>query len=108
MLNELKKSGVNITKVYYCPHLPEAEIPEYKKICNCRKPKTGLFEQAVKDFDIDLSKSFAIGDKPRDCAICDETECRGFLIGSESSNEKIKTVSSLLEAAKIITGGEKS
>ena len=108
MLDELKKSGVNITKVYYCPHLPEAEIPKYKKVCNCRKPETGLFEQAVKDFDIDLSKSFAIGDKPRDCSICEKTECRGFLIGSESSNEKIKTVSSLLEAAKIITGGEKS
>lgn len=111
MLAELEKSGVKISKVYYCPHLPEAEILKYKKICHCRKPETELFEQAVKDFDIDLSKSFAIGDKLRDCAICEKTDCKGFLIGGDEANKnansKIKSVSSLFEAAKIITGGEK-
>ena len=107
MLAELKDYGVNISGVYYCPHLPEAEISEYKKLCHCRKPETGLFEQAVKDFDIDLSMSYAIGDKPRDCAICEKTGCKGFLIGTESSNHKVKHVSSLLEAAKIITGGDR-
>ena len=100
MLNELERLGVHISKSYYCPHGPDSK-------CNCRKPETGLFEQAVKEFDIDLSKSFAIGDKPRDCSICLKTECRGFLINGKSDNEKITSVSSLFEAAKIITGGEK-
>lgn len=107
MLAELEKSGVKISAVYYCPHLPDGEVPEYRKVCSCRKPKTGLFEQAVKDFGIDLSESFAIGDKPRDCAVCETTPCRGFLIGGESTCANVKSVSSLLEAAKIITGGEK-
>jgi D-glycero-D-manno-heptose 1,7-bisphosphate phosphatase len=34
--------------------------------CNCRKPKTGLFEQAIKDFNIDVAKSWMIGDKQKD------------------------------------------
>ncbi len=106
MLGRLKEAGVNIARVYYCPHLPDAKIPEYRKICTCRKPETGLFEQAIRDYDIDLAGSYAIGDKMRDCAICEKTPCRGFLIGGNSDSARVKTVSSLLEAAKIITGGE--
>ena len=104
MLERLKESGVNIAKVYYCPHLPDAKIPEYRKICDCRKPETGLFEEAAREFDVDMAKSFAVGDKMRDCAICEKTECRGFIIGGNSVSPKIRNVSSLLEAAKIITG----
>ena len=100
MLSELERLGVHISKSYYCPHGPDSK-------CNCRKPKTGLFDEAVREFGIDLSKSFAIGDKPRDCSICLTTKCKGFLINSESENENITSVSSLFEAAKIITGGEK-
>ena len=100
MLNELEKLGVHISKSYYCPHGPNSK-------CNCRKPKTGLFEQAVKEYNIDLSKSFAIGDKLRDCSICLTTKCRGFIINGKSNNENIKSVSNLFEAAKIITGSGK-
>ena len=106
MLERLKESGVNIAGVYYCPHLPDAKIESYRKICSCRKPDTGLFEKAARDFDIDMSASFAVGDKLRDCAICEKTQCRGFLIGGNIISGKIQNVSSLLEAAKIITGGE--
>ena len=98
MKNELSKNGVNITAVYYCPHLPDAEVERYRKVCTCRKPETGLFERAVHDFDIDLSLSYAVGDKERDCSICLKSECRGFLIGRD--------VESLHEAAEIITGGD--
>ena len=104
MLERLKESGVNIAKVYYCPHLPDAKIPEYRKICDCRKPETGLFEEAAREFDVDMAKSFAVGDKMRDCSVCEKTECRGFIIGGNSVSPKIRNVSSLLEAAKIITG----
>jgi len=45
-----------IDAVYYCPHKPEDN-------CNCRKPKTGLIEKAVEDFDIDLKNSIVVGDR---------------------------------------------
>lgn len=94
MLEELKRQDVIISDVYYCPHLPEARIEKYRKTCECRKPKLGLFEQAVIEHNIDLGDSFAIGDKLRDCAICENTDCRGFLIGSQEKNEVIEEVKS--------------
>lgn len=90
LLATFAKNGINITASYFCPHLPDATIANYRTVCNCRKPNTGLFEQAVKDFDIDLSKSFAIGDKIRDLAICEKSDCKGFLIGNNEKSEIIE------------------
>lgn len=94
MIDTLKKQGVYITDVYFCPHLPDAQIEKYRKDCNCRKPKLGLYEQAVIEHSITLSESFAIGDKIRDCAICEQTSCRGYLIGENEKSEVIQIVQS--------------
>ena len=88
MLEELKMYGINIDKSYYCPHLKNASIEKYKIDCECRKPKTGLFMQAMREFDIDINKSFAIGDKLRDLEICFETNCRGYLVGNVDERKK--------------------
>ena len=117
MLEELKRQGVTVAATYYCPHLPDAKIPRYRKDCDCRKPRTGMFMDAVRDFQIDLKQSYAVGDKLRDCAICRETECRGFLIERNESPDVLENVKAgriphvryaenLLEAVKIIVGGE--
>lgn len=92
MVSTLRKQGVTIADVYFCPHLPDAQVAEYRKQCNCRKPKLGMFEKAVNEHHIDLAKSFAIGDKIRDCAICESTECRGFLIGNNEKSDVIADV----------------
>lgn len=89
MVKRLKREGVNISHVYYCPHHPEASIAKYRMNCSCRKPGVKLFEQAVKDYNLDLSRCVAIGDKIRDCAICSETECRGYLINNNEKDEII-------------------
>lgn len=89
MLEELKRNDVDITAVYYCPHHPNAKVEKYRVNCDCRKPRLGLYEKAVADFNIDLSQSYVIGDKLRDCAICRTTACRGYLI---SSNEKLEII----------------
>ena len=94
MIDTLKKQGVFITDVYFCPHLPDAQVEKYRKDCNCRKPKLGMYEQAVIDHNITLSKSYAIGDKIRDCAICVYTPCRGYLIGDNENEDVIKNVQS--------------
>ncbi len=92
MVNMFKEQGITITEVYYCPHIPNAQIEKYRMDCNCRKPKIGMYEQAVLDHNIDLSKSYAIGDKIRDCAICEHTACQGFLIGFNEKPNIIKDV----------------
>lgn len=62
--------GAYLDGVYYCPHHPdsgyEGEIPELKFECECRKPKPGMLVQAAKDFNIDLSKSWMVGDSEND------------------------------------------
>jgi len=55
-----------IDKIYYCPHHPEANIKEYRQACECRKPKAGMILAAQKEFDIDLEKSFLVGDRISD------------------------------------------
>ena len=91
MLGELKSQGVTISKVYYCPHLPDARVSKYRTICDCRKPALGMFRKAITEFDIDVGKSYAIGDKIRDCSLCNETDCKGFLVGN---NEKPEVINS--------------
>lgn len=100
MINELKKNGIKIEKVYYCPHIGNE--------CECRKPKLGLFYQAQKEYNIDFNTSYAIGDKMRDLAICEKENVKGFLVSSEGEikNNKIRRCKNLLEAAKIISKEE--
>lgn len=70
METELGKAGALVDAIYVCPHHTdkgfEGERPEYKCNCDCRKPKPGLLLQAAKDFNIDLSESYMIGDSHRD------------------------------------------
>ncbi len=81
---DLESKGVHISASYYCPHLPDAPVAKYRCECECRKPRTGLFWQARKDFDIDMSRSIAIGDKNRDLAICQEAPVKGILLGKDA------------------------
>ena len=48
LVREFKKFGVEFQYIYYCPHHPEIEI------CSCRKPSSGLFQKAKKEFNVDI------------------------------------------------------
>ena len=63
MDKQLAVDGAHIDGLYICPHHPEAKEEQYRKACNCRKPKTGLLEQAAVDLNLDLTKSFMVGDR---------------------------------------------
>ncbi len=56
LLDQFHLQGITITQVYHCPHAPHAG-------CDCRKPKPGMILQAQKDWDIDLTQSWFIGDQ---------------------------------------------
>ncbi|HUL31790.1 MAG TPA: HAD family hydrolase [Thermodesulfobacteriota bacterium] len=66
MRDLLKKDGAHLDGVYYCPHHPDIGMPPYRQKCRCRKPATGLIEEAVKELDLDTSQSFMIGDRGAD------------------------------------------
>ena len=96
-LNKLFINGIKIASVYYCPHIEEDN-------CDCRKPKLGLFKKAIREFNVDLDNSIAIGDKERDLCICESTNIKGILIGDNSN--KYFSCNNLNDAADYILRGE--
>lgn len=63
MKDHLREEGAYLDAIYYCPHHPDVGFPPYRQKCQCRKPATGLIEQAVKDLDLDLARSYVVGDR---------------------------------------------
>jgi D-glycero-D-manno-heptose 1,7-bisphosphate phosphatase len=66
MSAEFRARGIAIAGFYYCPHHPDALVEAYRLSCSCRKPGSGMVEQAAKEFGIDITKSLVVGDKPSD------------------------------------------
>ena len=103
LVNELKKQGIKIEKTYFCPHHPEEN-------CDCRKPNIKFIEQAKKEFDIDLKKSFVIGDHPHDVGLGKNANAKTIYLLSGHGKKHFKELSakpdfittSLLEAARFI------
>ena len=87
METELGKEGAYLDAIYFCPHHTDkgfpGERPEYKCNCNCRKPNAGLILQAAKDFNIDLSESYMIGDSENDIKAGKNAGCRESILVSE-------------------------
>jgi len=109
------KTGLNIEKFYFCPHHPNATMEKYRINCECRKPKPGMLLTAAKEFDIDLSQSYMIGDRISDIIAGCKAGCKTILLKTGMHNEApiesdtfepdIKpdfTCNNLIEAIKII------
>jgi D-glycero-D-manno-heptose 1,7-bisphosphate phosphatase len=97
MREEFLHVNIKIDAVYHCPHAPEAN-------CECRKPKSGMFEEAIKAFHIDAKHSWMIGDKPSDidAALGIGIE-QTILIGDEVQNTQAKyCVNFLLDTINLI------
>lgn len=96
----LGKEHAYVNAIYYCPHHPDKgypeERPEYKIVCDCRKPKPGLFFHAAKDWNIDLANSYMIGDSCRDYEAGINAGCK------ESVQIETNKPNALLDAVKEI------
>lgn len=92
--------GAYVDGLYFCPHHPhkgyEGEIPELKIDCECRKPKPGMLLAAAKDFHIDLSQSWMVGDGENDILAGKNAGCRTALIGEGDFGQDM-SVEGLLE-----------
>ena len=99
----LGREGAYIDDLYYCPHHPDkgfdGEIPELKFECSCRKPKPGMLFEAAEKYNIDLSRSWMIGDGRIDIEAGRAAGCKTAFIGKDEYGQDI-TVGSLLEFAE--------
>jgi heptosyltransferase-2 len=74
----LHDAGASLDAIYFCPHHPEEQ-------CRCRKPNTGMIDQAQRDGGIDLSRSYLIGDQMRDMELAKRIGARSVLVTTGSS-----------------------
>ena len=79
MCQQLAGAGGKITAVYYCPFLEGAPVEEYNKKSSWRKPAPGMVLQAARDYPVDLSRSFMIGDGVRDIECAHAAGIDGYL-----------------------------
>ena len=86
---DLLKKGIKIEKSYFCPHHPNVS-GKYGIECNCRKPNTGNFELAIKEFDIDVKNSFMIGDKITDLIPAEKLGITPVLVKTGYGLESLK------------------
>jgi D-glycero-D-manno-heptose 1,7-bisphosphate phosphatase len=111
-------SGAYLDDIFFCPHHPSGgflgECPEYKIDCGCRKPKIGMLAEAAKKYNIDLSRSWMVGDGINDIEAGKNAGCGTALIRNENmpasefaQNEThVPTYSSLLECVRDILSGK--
>ena len=66
--------------IYYCPHLPGAKVPSLDIDCSCRKPKPGMLLKAAKDHEIELEKSYMVGDRMGDISFAHSVGCKAILV----------------------------
>lgn len=109
----LGNDGAYIDGLYYCPHHPDkgfpGEVKELKIDCECRKPKVGMLKKAVENFNIDLSKSFMIGDSTLDIKMAENAGMKSILVktGQAGLDEKYEVMptevcENLLDAVNLI------
>lgn len=103
MLELLAAEGADIDGIYVCPHAPEEG-------CSCRKPQTGLVEQAARELGIDVPRSWMIGDKTADLELARNAGMRGVLVrtgygveaGEAAAGLALFTADGVLEAVRRI------
>ncbi|MGE5165264.1 MAG: D-glycero-alpha-D-manno-heptose-1,7-bisphosphate 7-phosphatase [Sphingobacteriales bacterium] len=78
MQNMLAANGGHVDAFYYCPHHPQGIVKALATTCRCRKPGTGMLEQAAREWPVDMTASFFIGNKDDDMAAAAAFNIRGI------------------------------
>jgi D-glycero-D-manno-heptose 1,7-bisphosphate phosphatase len=85
--NMFEKAEAGLDGFYYCPHHPGGKVAEYTRECACRKPMPGMILRAAIELNIDLSKSWMIGDILNDVEAGKRAGCKTILINNGNETE---------------------
>ena len=77
---DLENASAKLDAIYYCAHHPSVGEAPYRLDCDCRKPKTGLIDRAVVDFEIDLQRSWMVGDRYGDIELAQNAGLHSALV----------------------------
>jgi D-glycero-D-manno-heptose 1,7-bisphosphate phosphatase len=84
----LAQKGAALDGIYYCPYHPEGVIPKYRQDSDWRKPAPGMLLAAAEEMEIDLTRSWVIGDSSRDVEAGRRAGCRTILLQSASASQE--------------------
>jgi D-glycero-D-manno-heptose 1,7-bisphosphate phosphatase len=88
VLDALARDGVSIARSYTCFHHPDAIVPELRVACDCRKPSTRFLHDAARELDLDLTRSWMVGDQDSDLACGRAAGCKVALLQHPGSEHK--------------------
>ena len=83
---QLAEQGVYLDQIYYCPFHPEGVVEKYRRESEMRKPAPGMLKLAAKEMDIDLARSWAVGDDDRDIQAGEGAGCKTIQIDSHTTS----------------------
>ncbi len=86
------EAGARIDRIEYCPHHPEGAVEKYAIKCDCRKPEPGMVERAAKALDIDLGRSYVVGDKISDIKLGPATGMKSILVKTGFGEREAGTI----------------
>ncbi|MBU0909672.1 MAG: D-glycero-beta-D-manno-heptose 1,7-bisphosphate 7-phosphatase [Proteobacteria bacterium] len=76
----LADDNAHIDGIFVCPHHPEAKEAKFRVDCDCRKPKNGLFVRAARELELDLARSYVVGDRWSDLKAAASCGAKGILV----------------------------
>lgn len=85
----LAEEGARLDDVYYCPHLPNGTVARYSFSCRCRKPETGMLEDAATKWALNLREGYMVGDKATDVEVGQRAGCKTILLRSGYGSQVI-------------------
>mgnify|MGYP003956031721 FL=1 len=92
MLNAMKNVGIKILDVYHCPHHIDGSIASLSISCSCRKPSPGMILSAIKEHNLDASRSIILGDKESDIEAGENAKLAGkYLIKNDYDASKFRS-----------------
>lgn len=103
---KLSAAEARVDRYCYCPHLPDASVEAYRMTCECRKPKPGMIRTAARDLDIDVARSFVVGDRWIDMEMAQAVGATGILVetgyGKTEAARRSNTVATAAIVANLI------
>jgi len=96
----LQGKGAQIDRFYYCPHHPTEGLGLYRTVCACRKPGAGMLQRAAEEMNLDLSRSYLIGDMPTDIEAAARAGVKSVLIQRGSVSVRIQNVTSAAQTGR--------
>jgi D-glycero-D-manno-heptose 1,7-bisphosphate phosphatase len=102
----LAQDGAELDAIYYCPHHPTFGDAPYRRDCGCRKPKTGMIEQAARDFSVETMHSVVIGDRLQDIEMAHAAGSRGILVKTGYGEQELTRAGMAAESSPDYTASD--